>query len=113
MQGRGSVLFFAAFIVMIACLAMAFLVETPAMPQADMPMHTAAQPALLLRDDSTAQIVSPQRGQALFAWMRAAALPKLPTPPEMAERDQNGVPLTHSAYIRAAYVKFPPEGTRG
>ena len=111
MEEKSRVVFLIGFLIVTVILAAAFLVETPA---GDVPAAVlTALPfdAVLLPGSVSSQTISEDRAAPP---KHARFVPENPAPLiQTAERDRNGTPLSRMDYIKAVYVKFPPEGKRG
>jgi len=111
LEERSRIIFLISFLVVMVFCAAACLVEAP---EGDVPvalrmsflMQAAPLPQTVLTQPLSENRANPEENERLA--------PARPAPPgEAADRDRNGIPLSRRDYIRAAYVKFPPEGKRG
>ncbi|MCL2866615.1 MAG: hypothetical protein FWF47_02515 [Clostridia bacterium] len=111
MEERGRIIFLISFLVVMVLCAAACLVEVP---EGDAPvtlrMSFLIQAAPLPQTVSTQPFFENRANPA----ENTRLVPARPAPPgQAADRDRNGIPLSRRDYIRAAYIKFPPEGKRG
>lgn len=113
MDGKGSVIFFAALVLVFACLAFCCLLDVPQGEDSAQAIAYPVRQAVLAANDSSAAPGLYKGKESPETHVPVALLTKTAPPVPRIECDQNGVPLIHANYIRANYVKFPPEAFYG
>lgn len=111
MDNRGGSVFGVVLMLIFVCLALTLLVEAPQGETVTPFKEKTAVVATILPETGGSLLASGAQ-VALFERLTGKQTQVLPLK-QLANKDRNGVPLTHATYQRAAYVKFPPEASRG